>query len=248
LTRAVFFRSRLSGARFSDARIATGFADVDISDVLGLDAVKHVGPSSFGVDTLYKSSGRPPKTFLRDAGVPETFLGYAESLTASPIEFQSCFISYSTVDEAFAATLYSDLRASGIRCWFAPEDLKIGARFRDEIDRSIHLHDRLLVILSAASLASRWVEDEVEAALERERNTGRTVLFPVRIDNAVMTTDTAWAASLRRTRHIGDFSAWPERDFYLRGRERLLRDLRLGTPPPPASDPMGSGSGAAFRS
>ena len=38
--------------------------------------------------------------------------------------------------------------------------------------------------------------------------------LPGLLDNAVMETDQAWAASLRRTRHIGDFRAWKDRDQY----------------------------------
>jgi hypothetical protein len=48
------------------------------------------------------------------------------------------------------------------------------------------------------------VEKEVETAFEKERKQGRTVLFPIRLDNAVMEAEEAWAADIRRTRHIGD--------------------------------------------
>ena len=35
----------------------------------------------------------------------------------------------------------------------------------------------------------------------------------------------AWAADIRRTRHIGDFSRWKDHDAYQQAFERLLRDL-----------------------
>jgi hypothetical protein len=53
--------------------------------------------------------------------------------------------------------------------------------------------------LSENSIRGPWVEDEVEAALEKEHKQNKLVLFPLRLDNAVMETDQAWAASLRRT-------------------------------------------------
>jgi len=215
----------LRNTNLEGARLASVFAAVDLSAAKGLSDVVHVGPSTLGVDTLYRSQGLPD-AFLRDAGVPGNLITYIPSFTATPIDFQSCFISYSEVDRAFAERLYRDLRREQIRCWFAPEDLKIGDRFRSEIDRSIRLHDRLLVILSAASLKSAWVEDEVEAAFERERQTGEDVLFPVRVDGEIMSTPNAWAASLRRTRHIGDFTGWPALDKYKESLQRLLRDLR----------------------
>jgi len=41
-----------------------------------------------------------------------------------------------------------------------------------------------------------------------------------------METDQAWAADIRRIRHIGDFSRWKDHDAYQQSFERLLRDLK----------------------
>jgi len=113
-----------------------------------------------------------------------------------------------------------------VRCWFATEDLKIGDPFRQRIDEAIRRYDKLLVVLSKTSVASTWVESEVEAALERERVAGKTVLFPIRLDEAVMKTGQAWAADIRRKRHMGDFSRWQDHSSYQKAFQRLLRDLR----------------------
>jgi hypothetical protein len=83
-----------------------------------------------------------------------------------------------------------------------------------------------MVLLSKSSVSSPWVEKEVETAFEKERREKRTVLFPIRLDDAVMDTDQAWAADIRRTRHIGDFRDWKNHDSYKRAFERLLRDLK----------------------
>src|SRR6266700_1127588 len=114
-----------------------------------------------------------------------------------PIHYYSLFISYSSNDEILAHRLHADLQAHGVRCWFAPEDLKIGNKFRQHIDEAIHLQDKLLLLLSEYSIASTWVENEVEAALENEDRQQREVLFPVRLDDAVMQASKAWAATLR---------------------------------------------------
>jgi hypothetical protein len=226
LESCVLNASSLRRTNLQGARLSAVLAAVDLSAAIGLSDIVHVGPSTIGVDTLYRTHGRLPDAFLRDAGVPQNLISYIPSFTATPIDFQSCFISYSDADRAFAERLHRDLRHQQIRCWFAPEDLKIGDRFRREIDRSIYLHDRLLVILSTASLKSSWVEDEVEAALERERQTGDNVLFPIRIDGEIESTSNAWAASLRRTRHIGDFTGWSVPEKYAKSFEYLLRDLK----------------------
>jgi hypothetical protein len=65
------------------------------------------------------------------------------------------------------------------------------------------------------------------------------VLFPIRLDDAVLDVDQAWAASIRRQRHIGDFRAWKDRDAYKDVFERLLRDLSSDQLTP--FDPSGTG-------
>jgi hypothetical protein len=113
-----------------------------------------------------------------------------------------------------------------VRCWFAPDDLKIGDRFRLRADESVRIDDKLVVVLSANSIHSQWVGKEVETAFEKERKRKTTVLFPIRLDDEVMKTDQAWAADIRRTRHIGDFTRWKDHASYQKAFDRLLRDLK----------------------
>ena len=103
--------------------------------------------------------------------------------------------------------------------------MKIGERIRPRIDESIRLYDKLLLVLSEHSVASKWVEFEVEAAMDKEQEGKPPVLFPVRLDNTVMESTTAWAAHIKRTRNIGDFTRWKNYDDYEKAFNRLLRDL-----------------------
>jgi hypothetical protein len=158
--------------------------------------------------------------------LPDSLIDYLPSLRGDPIQFYSCFISYSATDQTFVERLHADLQNKGVRCWFAPHDLPIGAKIWDAIDDAIRLRDKLLVILSEASIASDWVEDEVNKAYAQERERKETVLFPIRIDDAVMTTPEPWARKLRDQRNIGDFRGWRNPTEYQKSLERLLRDLR----------------------
>jgi hypothetical protein len=199
---------------------------VDLSTALGLEAIQHRGPSIIGIDTLYRSQGNIPEAFLRGAGVPDDLITYIKSLVGQPFQYYSCFISYSSRDEALAQRLHADLQDKGVRCWFAPGDLKIGDEFRSRIDESIQVYDRLLRILSEYSVKSRWVQKEVETAFEKEGKENRTVLFPIRIDEAIMQSVVGWAADIRRQRHISDFRQWKDHDAYQQAFARLLRDLK----------------------
>jgi uncharacterized protein YjbI with pentapeptide repeats len=226
--------ANFSGADLSDTDLSganlwnTIFADTNLGVAKGLETCNHYGPSTVGIDTLFESNGEIPEGFLRGCGVPGQFIAYARSLVTKPVQFYSCFISYSSHDQAFAERLHADLRAKNLRCWFAPEDLKIGDRFQDRIEESIYLFDKVMIVLSEASVQSRWVEREVNAAREREDRENRLVLFPIRIDDAVMSAPQAWAADIRRTRHIGDFSTWQSQVTYKAALDRLLRSLRAG--------------------
>lgn len=229
---AILTSAILTYANFASSKVGwTMFGDLDLSTARGLETINHYAPSTIGIDTIYRSGGNIPEVFLRSAGVPDIFIEYMRSLVGKPIKFYSCFISYSSKDQAFAERLYADLQANGVRCWYAPEDLKIGDKFRIRIDESIRLYDKLLLILSEHSVRSPWVEKEVETAFEKEHKSGKLVLFPVKLDNTVMETDQAWAADIRRMRHIGDFTRWKEHDEYQKGFTRLLRDLKQDTLP-----------------
>jgi len=220
-------RADLSRADFSEAVVGwTTFGDVDLSTAKGLEKVEHQGPSTIGIDTIYRSQGKIPEAFLREAGVPDSFIEYMRSLVGNSIDYYSCFISYSSNDDVFARRLYADLQSNHVRCWFAPEDLKWGARIRAGIDEAIRVHDKLLLILSKSSVASGWVEREVRAVMDREQKENRTVLFPVRVDRAVFESPFDWATEIRRERNIGDFTFWKDHDEYQKAFARLLRDLQ----------------------
>ena len=224
LTQAYFSETNLSQAEL----FLTSFGDASLDQVKGLDTVKHKGRSDIGINTIYYSQGLIPRSFLQGAGIPDSFITYAGSLLESdvPIDFYSCFISYSSKDQAFAKRLYTDLQSHGVRCWFAPEDLKIGDRIRPRIDESIRLHDKLLLVLSQYSVASQWVEQEVERALARERKENKVILFPIRLDKTVMDMEEGWPALIRNTRNIGDFTRWKRHDAYQKAFDHLLHDLK----------------------
>ena len=228
---ANLFGANLQGANLREANLRgaklgfTVFGNVNLTGATGLDDCEHLGPSVLDHQTL-ANSWPIPIVFLRGCGLPEALIEYLPSLLSRPVEFYSCFISYSTADQDFADRLYAALQVNGVRCWFAPEDLKIGEHFRQRIDEAIRLHEKLLLILSEHSVLSDWVREEVESCLERERREKRLVLFPVRLDDAVMDATEAWAASIRRQRHIGDFREWKRHDTYQNELQRLLRDLK----------------------
>jgi len=211
----------------------TTFVNVDLSGAKGLETLRHHFPSSIGIDTIYRSKGKIPHIFLRGCGVPDNFIEYMASLVGTGIEFYSLFISYSTKDQEFADRLHADLQAKGVRCWFAPHDMRSGKKLHEQIDEAIRVHDKLLLILSPASMESEWVMTEISKARKREVREGKRVLFPISLcsfhalrDWECFDADTG-KDSAREIREyfIPDFSNWKNHDAYRLAFERLLDDL-----------------------
>jgi hypothetical protein len=166
--------------------------------------------------------------------VPDNLIDYKGSLVSKPIEFYSCFISYSTKDQPFADRLHADLQAKGVRCWFAPHKVSRGIKLYEQIDEAIRLYGQLLLILSEHSMESEWVKAEIAKARSREVREKRRMLFPVGLVDFSSIRD--WECfdantgkdSAREIRgyFIPDFSRWKEHDCYEKAFDRLLRDLK----------------------
>ena len=59
------------------------------------------------------------------------------------------------------------------------------------------------------------------------RKPKQTVLFPIRLDDAVIKTKEAWAGLVRRDRNIGDFRRWKDHDADKQSFARVVRDLKV---------------------
>ena len=238
---ACFSGAYLSDVDFSRANcIHTVFADSDLSEARGLELVRHGGPSTIGIDTLFRSRGKIPEVFLRGCGVPESVIANRFALIGAlePIQFYSCFISYSTKDQDFAKRLHARMVEEKLRVWFAPEDMQGGKKLHEQVDRAIQVHDRLLLVLSEESINSKWVKDEIRRARKSEVRESRRKLFPIRLVD--FKTISEWelfdadlaedlAAEIRQY-FIPDFSNWKDHDSFEAGFARLLRDLRASEP------------------
>ncbi|MGA2786959.1 MAG: toll/interleukin-1 receptor domain-containing protein [Verrucomicrobiota bacterium] len=212
----------------------TSFVNNDLSRVIGLEKVMHHYPSPIGIDTLYKSQGKISDTFLRGAGVPEEIIEIARSIRAGPpIQWYSCFISYSSKDDEFARRLHSRMREANMRVWFAPEDLKGGKKLHEQLFEAIQVQDRLLLVLSEHSIKSEWVMTEIRKAREVEKKEKRRKLFPIRLTDfetllnwTCFDADTGKDLAVEvREYFIPDFSNWKNHDAFESAFARLKKDL-----------------------
>ncbi len=77
------------------------------------------------------------------------------------------FISHATSDSAFAGRLATDLRNAGADVWLDSSHLTGPGDFVAVISRALNERDVLVLALSPAALASKWVPAEMNAAIVR---------------------------------------------------------------------------------
>jgi hypothetical protein len=223
----------LSNADLSNVQFGGNiFGGTKFRSASGLLSCVHMMPSTIDLHTV-ALSGPLPASFLRGCGLPDRIIDYLPSLLHEPIQFHSCFISYSSRDQEFADRLFADLQARGVRCWFAPHDVLGGRKLHEQIEEAIHINDRLLLILSEHSMTSNWVATEVAHARQKETEQKRQVLFPIAIAPFKAVRD--WrcfdadigkdSAKEIREYFILDFSRWKEHDCYCAAFKRLLKSL-----------------------
>jgi hypothetical protein len=207
--------AHLNGADLANTTVGmTVFGSVDLSETKGLHTCMHIGPSTIGIDTIYRSDGKIPEEFLRGAGVPDNFITFMKSLTGAALEFYSCFISYNHTDKAFARRLHDTLQGRGIRCWLDEKQIRPGDDIHEEIDRGIRLWDKVLLCCSQSSLTSWWVDNEIgkafakEQALMKERKKKVLALIPLDLDGYLFNGWNNGKASQVHERLAVDFRGW----------------------------------------
>jgi hypothetical protein len=246
LTGARLLQADLSKADLGGADLSRAvcwemiLANVDLSEVKGLDSATHLGPSTIGTDTLIRSRGKIPEAFLRGCGLPDSWIANLPDLIGSldPIQFYSVFVSHSTADKDFARRLHGRMRSEGLRVWFDEEDMQGGRELHPQIDEAIRLHDKLLVVLSEASIKSKWVATEIRRSRRAEEKEGRRKLFPIRLVDyeKIATWELPYSsgedlAEVVRQFFIPDFSNWIDHDAFEAAFARLLRDLKAESSP-----------------
>ena len=133
------------------------------------------------------------------------------------------FVSYSRTDFDFAHRLVQDLKAHGASVWLDKMDIIAGERWDSAVEHALTNAPVMLVILSATSVNSTNVMDEVSFALE----TGKTVI-------PIISQECAVPFRLRRLQYV-DF-----RTNYPHALSELLRALdpqHERPAPQPAQEP-----------
>ena len=199
----------LTGADFTNAIVGyTVFQNCDLSGVLGLDQMRHDAPSTIGIDTLCRSAGQIPRSFLRDAGVSVAVCDFQDALTDAVPESDDCFISCSAGDVDYARQLQNDLQDQGVRCWLFPEDARGNALVerhstsdQEEVERWVRTYDKLMLVFTEQAMESETIRNDITLAQELQQNKDQWTLFLVAPHSAISESRNRLARNLNST-HI----------------------------------------------
>jgi hypothetical protein len=88
------------------------------------------------------------------------------------------FVSYSSKDKTIADAVVATLENNGIRCWYAPRDIRSGDDWGNAITNAVEGAQLFLLIFSGHSNQSQRVLDELNLAISCE-----IPIIPFRIEN-----------------------------------------------------------------
>lgn len=253
LKRANLNRANLNGANLNGANLTnvqmskTVIGDNDLSQTIGLATIRHESPSTLGTNSLHMSKGKIPIEFMRGCGLSdweiESAKLYAPNLTneeittivysihdiraTQSIQISPLFISYSHSDTSFVDSLETKLNDTGIRSWRDVHD-SLSGPLEEQVDRAIRHNPTVLLILSANSIKSDWVEHEVNLSRKLQKEIGHHILCPITLDDKWKTCD--WPARLMEQvekYNILDFSKWEIENEFNNMYSRLVQGLDL---------------------
>lgn len=93
------------------------------------------------------------------------------------------FVSHASKDKDFVDRLVSDLAARGVPVWYDKLDVRLGDSIPGKINSGISEAKYFLIVLSPAAVKSKWVQEELNAALMRQVASAGTFLLPVLVED-----------------------------------------------------------------
>jgi len=181
---------------------ATTLGNCNLAHCVGLETVKHEGPSNIDVNTLirsFRASGNcftsELNTFFLNAGIPRELLETLPKVLAD-VKYCSSFVCYGQPDIKYARRIAKDLKARGVSCWLYSLDATPGKRTWGEITQMRREADKMIVRCSAEALIRDGVLKEIEEQIDEDREK----IVPISLDYT-----------------------WRERGFMVRRGERNLK-------------------------
>jgi hypothetical protein len=147
------------------AEIATQPGSFDELLLTGLDSDQFIAS-----DALAKTGRSVEMSTLH------AVLEQCDTADAGQVKAFDAFVSHAAADAPLAQRICSQLEAGGLRCWIAPRDIAAGHHYAEVIDDALRQSHAIVLLMSAAGMASQHVLRELERAVHY-----RALVLPVRL-------------------------------------------------------------------
>ena len=251
LNEADFYEAVLNDVITGDANFHnciigyTVFQNCAMDAALGLDSIRHDAPSTIGLDTLLRSRGALPESFILGSGIPVAVVGIQDSVSDAPVTTLEVHISCANGDIEFARQLEDNLRDQGVRTWVFAEGFRgnplvdrRASSGEEEIERWVRHYDRLIVVCTAAGLDSETVRNDITAAQESENTNDRWTMFLVDADGTMASGRSRAARLLKEDHRVFDLAGQSAgSEEYQAALAELIENLREEQPASAAKPP-----------
>lgn len=233
-------------ADFHDCIIGyTVFQNCAMDEARGLEGVRHDAPSTIGLDTLLRSRGALPQSFILGSGIPVAVSNIQDAVVDAPVTTLEVHISCADADVEFARQLEANLRAQGVRTWVFGESFRgnplVDRRAtsgEEEIERWVRHYDRLVVVCTTAALDSETVRNDITAAQEAENTGDRWTMFLVDADGTMAAGRNRAARLLKEDHRVFDLAGQADGSSeYNAALSDLIENLREEQPASAAKPP-----------
>lgn len=121
--------------------------------------------------------------FLNSNGDIEVLRRRCREAEVNVLKKPRVFLCHSSADKPFVRSLQRKFKQDGIESWFDEVEIKVGESIHQRINEGLKSSDFFAVVLSEASVKSKWVQEELSSASALEKLDARGVfVLPILLE------------------------------------------------------------------
>ncbi len=222
---ATIIKAGLNSTSLSQAVCGvTIFANCDLTRVIGLEDVRHSGPSMISLDTLSRSKGQVPAKFLQGAGVAPPLIAAQDAFRESGTTYTRVLLLGSENDGEFAARVKAGLAEAQVPSWIIAADDEASLQSGEiTLDEAVY-YDRLVLLCTAESLESPHTSRYFGSLMNGSGLTLGEALISVAADDTFYQREDRLCSGLREG-VVVDFRGWEDEARYREAMSSLIKEI-----------------------